>query len=186
VRTAFGEVEIELYPTASDAVTRAISMTELGRLMYAFRYRDPPIRRALLGVYAHLQGFREPRTPAEATDRDPGDALPEAVGRRLEDAARTGELVVRRRPARPLLLPVDVEEEPVLGPDPDLTSWIEIVLVDEDGAPVPGVPYRIECADSRVRSGCLNGAGKSREEGIVPGTCKVRFPTIHGPDLAKV
>ncbi len=57
-------------------------------------------------------------------------------------------------------------------------SWIEIELVDEDGAPVPGERYRIELPDGSVAQGTLDAKGVARVEGIEPGNCKITFPNL--------
>lgn len=59
----------------------------------------------------------------------------------------------------------------------DKTHWIEIKLVDEQGKPVPGEPYRITLPDgSTIADGTLDEKGFARVENIDPGTCKVTFP----------
>jgi len=58
-------------------------------------------------------------------------------------------------------------------------SWIEIELVDEEGNPVPGEPYKITLPDGRtIASGTLDDKGFARVDGIDPGTCKVTFPRL--------
>jgi hypothetical protein len=65
------------------------------------------------------------------------------------------------------------------GPDTKLT-WIEIVLVDEQGRPIPRERYRVVLPDGRSRTGQLDDQGFARLEGIEPGTCDVAFPDIDG------
>ncbi len=57
-------------------------------------------------------------------------------------------------------------------------SFIEIELVDDNGKPVPGEPYRILLPDGSVAEGSLNDKGFARVDGIDPGTCKVTFPRL--------
>ena len=57
-------------------------------------------------------------------------------------------------------------------------SWIEIELLDEADAPVPGEAYEITLPDGTVAKGTLDGKGFARVEGIEPGTCKVTFPNL--------
>lgn len=59
-------------------------------------------------------------------------------------------------------------------------SWIEIVLVDAEGKPVPDAPYVVKLADGSTRQGRLNPAGFARLDGIPVGTCDVSFTTIDG------
>jgi hypothetical protein len=60
----------------------------------------------------------------------------------------------------------------------DKTSWIEIKLVDETGAPVPGEKYRIELPDGSVREGVLGPEGTAWQGNLDPGTCKITFPDL--------
>jgi type VI secretion system secreted protein VgrG len=56
--------------------------------------------------------------------------------------------------------------------------WIEIVLVDEAGDPVPGQAYKVVAPDGTEYSGPLDGNGFVRIDNLQPGTCKVSFPDI--------
>jgi type VI secretion system secreted protein VgrG len=59
-------------------------------------------------------------------------------------------------------------------------SWIEIELVDDAGAPVPGEAYQVTLPDgSTVAEGTLDEKGRARIDNIDPGTCKVTFPKLH-------
>jgi type VI secretion system secreted protein VgrG len=87
-----------------------------------------------------------------------------------------GEIADRRPRVDPAVKPV----EPT-GPEPAPTAalaWIEIRLVDDEGQPLAGELYRITTPDGRRRDGYLNADGYAREEGFVPGMCKVAFPNI--------
>ena len=58
-------------------------------------------------------------------------------------------------------------------------SWIEIELVDDDGEPVPGEPYRVTLPDGQtVAEGTLDQKGFARVDGIDPGSCKITFPNL--------
>jgi hypothetical protein len=57
-------------------------------------------------------------------------------------------------------------------------SWLEIVLRDQDGDPVPGERYQIQLDDGTVEEGVLDGSGTARVDGIEEGTCLVCFPDI--------
>jgi hypothetical protein len=57
--------------------------------------------------------------------------------------------------------------------------WIEIVLQDDEGRPVPGEEYLVTLPDSMVVRGYLDDAGFAHLEPIDPGgTCKVNFPNL--------
>lgn len=58
-------------------------------------------------------------------------------------------------------------------------DWIEIVLVDMDGKPVPGVKYRITPpGGGEPKEGVLNDFGQGGYYDIEAGTCKVSFPDL--------
>jgi type VI secretion system secreted protein VgrG len=78
-----------------------------------------------------------------------------------------------------------VEAEPELPddlPPPVELTWIEIHLVDAEGEPVGGERYRVIAPDKKVFEGNLDGDGRARVEGIVPGTCQVTFPDVDEED----
>lgn len=57
-------------------------------------------------------------------------------------------------------------------------SWVEILLVDLEGNPVPGVRYRITTPDGEVREGRLNEHGQAGYYQIDSGNCKITFPDL--------
>lgn len=58
------------------------------------------------------------------------------------------------------------------------TGWIGVRLVDKEGKPVPGVPYRITLPDGSLAEGTLSEKGEVKVEGFDPGSCKITFPTL--------
>ena len=74
----------------------------------------------------------------------------------------------------------------MISPCPATKTWIEIVLIDDDGNPVPGVKYKMKLPDSSIQEGNLDNEGKSRVDAILPGQCMVSFPEIHGDEWASV
>jgi hypothetical protein len=64
--------------------------------------------------------------------------------------------------------------------------WISIELRDKQGHPVPGEGYEIDLPDGTTRSGNLDDKGKAREDGIIPGQCKVRFPRLHNTEWKRI
>ena len=62
-------------------------------------------------------------------------------------------------------------------------TFIEIVLVDEQGAPIVGAPYELRLADGRTIAGSLGPYGTAYVEGIKPGECTVRFPRLHAEEV---
>jgi len=69
---------------------------------------------------------------------------------------------------------------PAYQRDPDKDSWIEIELVDREGQPMAGEPYRILLPDGSAVRGVLDQNGEARVEGIDPGDCEVTFPQRDG------
>ncbi len=59
-------------------------------------------------------------------------------------------------------------------------TWIEIVLLDEEGTTIPEEPYWIELPNKKVVEGKLDKNGRAKVKDIDPGTCKVRFPKLDG------
>jgi hypothetical protein len=61
------------------------------------------------------------------------------------------------------------------APDKKL-HWIEIELLDDDGAPLGGAQYEVKLTDGSVRRGSLDDKGRARVDDIPPGMCSVYFP----------
>lgn len=57
-------------------------------------------------------------------------------------------------------------------------AWIEIILVDMEGKPVPGVKYRITPPGGSPVEGRLNEHGQAGLYQIEPGNCKITFPDL--------
>ena len=71
---------------------------------------------------------------------------------------------------------------PVVEVDETATAWIEVELLDQNNAPMPGERYWIQLPNDENREGELDENGLARIEGVRPGTCVVRFPNIDGGD----
>lgn len=67
------------------------------------------------------------------------------------------------------------EPEP---PPPPKKTWVEFVLLDEEGVPVPEEKYSVELPDGSTKEGSLDADGKVRIDDIEDGTCWVTFPEI--------
>lgn len=61
---------------------------------------------------------------------------------------------------------------------PDKKHWVEIAMVDKEGNPTPGQAYEIKLPDGTIVTGSLDERGAARVEGIDPGNCKIKFPTL--------
>lgn len=94
-------------------------------------------------------------------------------------------VLFRRPPSAhgPLLVdaPTEQLDESTADEAAAVTTWIEVVIVDEDGSPCPGVDYEVELSDGRMRQGKTNEHGIFRYEDLPVGTCKV---WLVGPDDA--
>lgn len=69
---------------------------------------------------------------------------------------------------------------PVL-PDEPSTSWIGLVLKDDDGRPVPDQPVAIELSSGTRLSGRTDAEGKVRFEGVPRDAGVARFERIPDP-----
>lgn len=57
-------------------------------------------------------------------------------------------------------------------------AWIEIILVDAEGKPMPNVRYRITPPSGAAVEGRLNEHGQAGLYQIEPGNCKITFPDL--------
>jgi hypothetical protein len=172
VRRPFGHIEIELYPSSIDAEEREPSIQELRALVWDSRSRQPEARRVVVEIYTRLRG------------QDPGNSPTDAVGDEILLAARAGLIVARRLERRSVTVPVAPASTPELGPDSSQESavtsktWVGIVLVDQDGTPVPNRPYRIIPPDGTTRDGTLDSHGSAMVQGLDPGNCQIWCPYL--------
>ena len=109
----------------------------------------------------------DPKVPYEADKADPGEMAKVKAEQKQRQSGKYGA----------------PEEKPHTPPQTDeereqKTSWIEIELVDEQGKPVPGEPFKMTLPDGSVFPGTLNEKGCYRLKGIDPGTCQITFPKL--------
>ena len=71
------------------------------------------------------------------------------------------------------LLPI-IQEKP--------KTWIEVVLHDTKGKPVPGERYRLKLPNGAIHEGNLDAQGLARVERIEPGNVHVSFPDLDDED----
>jgi hypothetical protein len=64
--------------------------------------------------------------------------------------------------------------------------WIEVELLDEDNDPVPDEEYEIETPDGRVVKGKLDHKGFARLDGLIKGSCRIRFPRLDKRSWEKI
>ncbi len=112
-----------------------------------------------------------PAAPDAAVDADDAVAgdVDQAQGASATKAASSQDSV-KVKPYKP----PQTKEEKAQKP-----SWIEIVMVDEQGNPVPSLAYSITLPDGEtVAEGTLDDKGFARVDGIEPGTCQITFPDL--------
>lgn len=74
--------------------------------------------------------------------------------------------------------PTGITRTPVGSPVAETRTWIEIEMVDEDGAPVASERYEVVLTDGSTRRGSLDSLGRVRFDNLVPGSCQIRFPEL--------
>ena len=186
VHTAFGEVEIERSVRPLDAATIDRSVRELRRLVRDFAYRDPGATRAILTVHSWLRGLDglDASSYRQADPLDTGSPRAAEMGDAVLTAASSGAIVARRRDVRSVSIPLEVSSETVLGPDsnhdsaPPSQSWIGLLLLDQDGVPVPNRRYRISKPDGTTVDGMLDSQGSAIIQGLTPGSCQIWCPYV--------
>ena len=123
---------------------------------------------ALNGNAGSLVSPLSPLDPAVADNADPGAAQAKS-GSQTAIAKMAGSTVDPNLPTH----------NPNSAANKDKKHWIEIELLDQDGNPVAGEPYRITLPDgTTLASGTLDDKGWARVDHIDPGTCKVTFPRL--------
>jgi hypothetical protein len=179
LRGPFGDVDIEVGWGTTDRKTRDESLRELQWLLYDFRYGSREVRRIVSEVHAALTGI-----PSAGESLDFGSPRGEAIRNDLHWAAQSGQLVVLKREVRSVVVPLEEDPESVLGPDPAgeeeevATSWLGLLLVDQDGTPVPGRAYRIVTPSGETIDGQLDSHGSAIVKGLTPGSCRVYCPFV--------
>ena len=138
---------------------------------------------ALSGSPGSLVSPLSPTAPTDADQADPGATTSAPAA---HDAATTSMSLAAISPAGaggPGAAPQSAAtagptHNPNAAENQEKTHWIEIELLDEDGNPVTGEPYRITLPDGTTADGTTDSKGHAREEHIDPGNCKVSFPNL--------
>jgi hypothetical protein len=61
---------------------------------------------------------------------------------------------------------------------PEKEHWIQIEMVDKEGKPVKGEDFTLSLPNGSVIEGTLDDHGRTRIEGIDPGSCTLTFPNL--------
>jgi hypothetical protein len=160
-------------------------LREESELTAAFRplLRDPA--NAWMARTALTEGMPL-RSLRDTEDLELADELAQAALRRsiTVDAHRLDRLrsTVEAEPEPP---PPPPAAEPPPPAEPALT-WIEIMLMDEDGQPRPGIEYQVKLPDGQTRSGKLGSGGYVRLSEIPKGDCEISFPELDAKAWKKV
>lgn len=107
----------------------------------------------------------------------------------LDDLVRVLSLVIERgrlvalERRRSTPQPTGLATKPTPPPEPEpppapKKTWVEFVLLDEEGVPVPEEKYSVELPDGSTKEGQLDADGRVRIDDIEDGTCWVTFPEI--------
>jgi hypothetical protein len=139
---------------------------------------DAAAERALLEAYEALGG--RPRWGQSVLDRR---AFQERAWAELEEAFETGRLALLTVP-RPVYIPGAAQEaeEDDWEDESEPTSWVGLLLEDEQGEPVAGQRVRLKLADGTTREGVSDDKGRLRLDGIPQGNCEVEFPGMDAGD----
>ncbi len=156
---------------APDGNDTSLELTELRGLLML--WLSSPMDRAVLNSM-HAAIVRPHAVDPTCLAPAPAERLQEDV----LDAFERGQLRAFREPMKWLQALDDHPEEERAGAVEK--TFIEIKLVNQHGAPVPGERYHLTLPDGRVRRGQLDGNGFARVDHIDPGTCDVSFPNIDG------
>jgi type VI secretion system secreted protein VgrG len=124
---------------------------------------------ALSGSAGSLVAPAAPDAAEDADDADPGEMAQLKSEQIQQQKGKYG--AVKLKPHQPSSSSATPEQQ-------KKKHWIEVLLKDEDGKPVPGEPYQIILPDgSTAASGTLDEKGFARVDDIEdPGSCKVIFP----------
>ena len=142
---------------------------------------------ALIELYREL-GFPFPSPPRPADLRQMADDLADAFARGRLVAL---EEVTKDVPSLHVLFADAVEVAPTSDLSPPtirderpVTTWIELVLVDDEGCPVPNRRFSLVLPDESVQEGVFDARGRVHLEGIDPGMCRLTFPDLDASSFA--
>lgn len=138
-----------------------------------------------------------PNAAANASDANPGATTSVTPGTPATPASMTLDQISPASPSPPpgAAPPPNVAALPPAGKvsaasdapthnpnapeNQDKSHFIEVTLVDQEGSPVVGEPYKVTLADgSTVADGTTDSQGRARVDNIDPGTCSLTFPQL--------
>lgn len=127
----------------------------------------------------YVGSFTLPKPPIDKIKQTqssfPAQELGAVIGRPCPPPVREETESVQPKPQKAIPPP---KIAPAKKEEPKKKTWIEIMLVDMEGKPVPGVRYRITLPSGEITEGTLNEFGQAGVYQIDPGNCKVTFPDL--------
>jgi hypothetical protein len=116
-----------------------------------------------------------PLGTAAAGTAPPDPSRPSSVTVTATDAAGQPVNITQLFADGAALAQIDATLHPLLAAIP-LEGWIDILVLDEAGDPLPGEPYDLYLSDGTTRSGTTDAAGKIAETGMPPGEWGLDLP----------
>ena len=133
---------------------------------------------ALSGSPGSLVSPLSPTDATDASDADPGAVTSVTPGTAATPASMSLQDIPPATPGKKSAASNAPTHDPNSPANKNKTHYIEIKLVDDDGNPVAGEPYKITLADgTTVADGTLDDKGFARVDNIDPGTCQITFPS---------
>jgi type VI secretion system secreted protein VgrG len=133
---------------------------------------------ALSGSAGSLVSPLSPTDATDASDADPGATTSVTAGTADTPANMSLQDIPPATPGKKSAASNAPTHDPNSPANKDKTHYIEIKLVDNDGNPVAGEPYRVTLPDgTTVADGTLDDKGFARVDNIDPGSCKIVFPS---------
>jgi type VI secretion system secreted protein VgrG len=138
---------------------------------------------ALSGSAGSLVSPISPTDATNASDADPGAVTSVTAGTAATPAGMSLQDIPPATPGKKSAASDAPTHDPNSPDNKTKEHWIEIKLVDDDGNPVPGEPYKITLPDgTTVADGTLDDKGLARVDNIDPGNCQVTFPNLDKKD----
>jgi type VI secretion system secreted protein VgrG len=117
-----------------------------------------------------------PKAAEEADKADPGEASKVKADQIQKKKGKYGSTPIK--PFTPWQSAAGSSPSAAAVPEKK-PHFVEIKLMDVEGNPVAGEPYRVTLPDGQtVAEGTLDEKGFARVDGIDPGNCKVTFPNL--------
>ena len=132
---------------------------------------------ALSGSPGSLVSPLSPTDATNASDATPGAVTSVTPGTAATPASMSLQDIPPAKPGKPSAASNAPTHNPNDPANKDKKHSIQIKLVDQEGNPVAGEPYKVTLPDgTTVADGTLDEKGQASVENIDPGSCKITFP----------